>query len=342
MKKRTIFLLIMSFCMAAIFIQVYRLGGLFGSLHVSGVFNEEQREQFQSILEADPLVTAYASYGRIDGSLLQDEHERRHTEASTILVSGDYVPAYAIRLLSGRFLLPDECGKAVLCAEQASELFCTYDCVGRAVLVDGMSYEVVGVYEPLGLAASLSHLGSAECFLAVAASQDQWVITISAGKETQREFTLKEMLSRLAVHNVSLVPLFRSRSLIYFLICLQCTILLLLLLASLWRHWSSLLQQSHPRLQVRISLFLRLTMVLLLCFVLSRFPLNPSYLPTAFTWDAIGQKLRQLLILFNNRTTIITMESSYLCWISYEIHFLSTCFWLAFITYLRKRRDRDA
>lgn len=342
MKKRVVCLILLCVCAAGVFLQVLDLKDCTGSLYCAGSFSPEQRAQFAALLGADSLVAAFGSYDRSDRAFLQDEHKRRYTEASSVSVWGDYAPAYAVRMISGRFLSPDDRQKAVLSAGQASTLFCSYDCIGRTVLIDETPFEVIGVYAASGPAALLSRLGPSECFVSAGQPQDQWVITLATGKETQREYTLRQSLLRLGVRDVVMSPLFRTRRLILFFLRLQGSLLLALGIRSLWRRLYPLFKRRYPRLAGGLTRLPWLMAAALLGCALSSFPLNPSTLPVAFTAEAIGQKLGELLILWNNRIRVISMETSYLGWLFRLVCALSGVFWICLIFFPRKRRDCHA
>lgn len=342
MKKRFVFLIIMCLCITGLSLQALYLKNCTSSIYCAGSFSQEQRAQFGALLNADSLVTSFGSYTRSGWAFLQDGHERRYAEASLVSVWGNYVPAYTVRMISGRFLSPGDSRKAVLSAAQASTLFCTYDCVGRTVRIDGTPFEVIGVYAASGAAALLSRLGPDECFVSAAQPQDQWVITIAAGKETQREYTLNQSLSRLGVRGAVMVPLFRTRCLAFFLMRLEASALLALIVYSVLRRLNPALAQRRPRLTYWFFTSVWLMVAALFSRILSSFPLNPSDLPIAFTAEAIQQKLAELLIRWNNRSIVITMEGSYLNWLLAIVCALSIGFWISLFFFLQKRRNHCA
>lgn len=200
-------------------------------------------ESFTTMLNSNELVTASASYSRESWATLQDEHQRRTCYADLVLSFGEFTPAYPIRMLSGRFLLPEDKNKIVLAAQQASALFCSYQCEGHTVLVNGSAYEVVGVYQTDSPYAKLSIMGLTEAYVSSEGPFTHWPVTAAKGKEAQLAFSLCETLRCMGVSDASAAPVYRHRAWLFFALYVQIVLWSVLSCIRLWKqkglHWHS-------------------------------------------------------------------------------------------------------
>lgn len=204
MKKCGIYALLMALCLFSLATLYSHIARVSCSFVITGAFSKEQANRFTTMLNSNELVTASASYSRESWATLQDEHQRRTCYADLVLSFGEFTPAYPIRMLSGRFLLPEDKNKIVLAAQQASALFCSYQCEGHTVLVNGSAYEVVGVYQTDSPYAKLSIMGLTEAYVSSEGPFTHWPVTAAKGKEAQLAFSLCETLRCMGVQTAGL------------------------------------------------------------------------------------------------------------------------------------------
>lgn len=330
MKKRGIYALLMALCLFSLATLYSHIARVSCSFVITGAFSKEQANRFTTILNSNELVTASASYSRKSWATLQDEHQRRTCYADLVLSFGEFTPAYPIRMLSGRFLLPEDKNKIVLAAQQASALFCSYQCEGHTVLVNGSAYEVVGVYQTDSPYAKLSIMGLTEAYVSSEGPFTHWPVTAANGKEAQLAFSLCETLRCMGVSDASAAPVYRHRAWLFFALYVQIVLWSVLSCIRLWKQKRASLAQRAPGLTALASRLLMLLAVVLFLALLRGMPVDPSSLPTTFSWDAICSQVKMLLCQWNTRIVTPCMETVYDKWmtIGSMVHF--TSFWLLY------------
>lgn len=297
-----------------------------------------QRERYDemiNVLAADPLITNYGSYLREDDVLIQDGHLRRYAMAAAIHVWEDYLTPYPARMIRGEFIRPGDQASVVLSAKQASNLFASYDCLGRVVRMGENSYTVKGVYERRGIAALFSRMGEDEAYFSNGDPAGNWLIRIQPGKGDQKEYSLIEKLEGMGIRNLSISPLFRTKRLILFMAALQGYILLIVLLK----------RASSYRIGVPYSMMQALRNIgwlILPVLIIQYLPINPMWIPMNLTWAVVKSKAEELLIMSNNVKSLPTMETTQWAWVMRETTVAFLFFWLSLRQLFRKGRDANA
>ena len=330
MKKCGIYALLMALCLFSLATLYSHIARVSCSFVITGAFSKEQANRFTTMLNSNELVTASASYSRENWATLQDEHQRRTCYADLVLCFGEYTPVYPLRMLSGRFLLPEDQNRIVLAAQQASALFCTYECQGRTVLVNGTAYEVAGVYQTDNPYAKLSIMGLTEAYVSSDSPSAYWPVTAAKGKEAQLAFSLCEALARMGVPDASAAPVYRYRAWLFFALYAQAALWSLLSCVRLWKRKRASWARRAPGLTALASRLLMLLAVGLFLALLRGMPVDPSSLPTTFSWDAICSQVKMLLCQWNTRIVTPCMETVYDKWMTIGslVHF--TSFWLLY------------
>lgn len=284
--------------------------------------SQEQSSKLTNVLASDPVITSYGSYLREENVLIQDEHLRRYAMTAAVHVWGEYHAPYPIRMIRGEFIAPADQAAVVLSAKQASDLFASYDCLGRIVRMGEKSYTVKGICERRGIAALFSRTGEDEAYFSDAEPANAWLLRIEPGKGDQKEYSLIEKLEGMGIKGLSISPLFRIKKIILFIAALQGYILLLLSLKRASAHISGVLHSLIRALQNVGWLILPVLSVQYL-------PVSPAWIPIAFTWEAVSDKARELLVLWNNAKPLPTMESVQWAWLLREAVFVFLFFWLS-------------
>lgn len=329
-KKRWVLALLMALCILSLTELYSYVARASCSFVITGTFSGEQSDRFAAMLNSNDLIASSASYKRENWVALEDEHQRRMCYADLILAFGEYTPVYPFHILFGRFLRPGDKNRIVLAAEQASELFCTYQCEGSTVLVNGTAYTVTGVYQPYGAYAKLSCMGLTEAYISSDSPLTHWLITAARGKEAQLAFSLEELLAHMGVSDIFTEPVYRSRGWLFFWLYAQITLWGVLFCIRLWKRKQAALERFAPWTKALSPRFLILLAVCLVLALLRGLPMAPTSLPTTLSWAAVRDQARVLLCQWNTRVITPCMEMVYDKWLTIGgiAHFV--VFWLLY------------
>lgn len=338
MKRKLPFLVLGVLCAAWLLMQFFAIMQMPSRLILHA--DSDGYERLSVFLAGNETISSYAAYDKTDSALLQDSNQRRSIQCAEMRIWGDYEPPWPITLLAGQWPEPTESGKVVISDKQASTLFASYDCVGEAVLLNGRAYQVAGVYQKTGMIAKLAVMGASEVFAVTDAPLHTWVVSAAKGKENQAAYSLTQFLEEYGAADAHVTLLYRQQLRLLFILMLQGTILLLLFVRSIWRHYQVRLYAANPTIASAASIAIRiLAASALIAFCIERFPWSPEALPTAITIPALSDCLQSFLIRWNTQCDQPTMEGCYQAWINRGIITMCAALWLSLWRVTRRRNN---